>query len=179
MLDGLVTLAYLVAASLFILGLKRLGSPRTARAGNRMAAVGMLVGVAAALVAEQILNPTELVGGLVVGSAIGLYLARRTPLTEMPELVAAFNGFGGHLAGLLVGGERLRVAARVLGVGRLEVQFDERRADRLDLLAGRGPHVVGRGHGAQPTGCCECLESGDACAEHQHLGGADGPGCRR
>ena len=66
MLDALVTLAYLVAASLFILGLKRLGSPRTARTGNRMAAVGMLVGVVAALVSEQILNPVELASGLVL-----------------------------------------------------------------------------------------------------------------
>ena len=67
MTDSLVTLAYLVAASLFILGLKKLGSPRTARAGNRMAAVGMLIGVVAALLSEQILNPVELVAGEATG----------------------------------------------------------------------------------------------------------------
>ncbi len=110
MLDGLVTLAYLVAASLFILGLKRLGSPRTARAGNRLAAVGMLIGVVAALVSERILNPAELAGGLLIGSAIGVVLARRTALTEMPELVAAFNGFGGAASALVAGAEALRVA---------------------------------------------------------------------
>ena len=121
MLTGLVTLAYLVAASLFILGLKRLASPRTARTGNRMAAVGMLVGVAAALVAEQILNPVELVAGLAVGSVIGVVLARRTPLTEMPELVAAFNGFGGAASALVAGAEALRVAeAADLVYGPLE-----------------------------------------------------------
>ncbi|PAP75529.1 NAD(P)(+) transhydrogenase (Re/Si-specific) subunit beta [Rubrivirga marina] len=108
MIDGLVTLAYLVAASLFILGLKRLSSPRTARAGNRMAAVGMLIGVVAALLSEQILNPVELVGGLAVGSVIGVFLARRTPLTEMPELVAAFNGFGGAASALVAAAEVLR-----------------------------------------------------------------------
>ncbi len=108
MTDALVTLAYLVAASLFILGLKRLGSPRTARAGNRMAAVGMLVGVVAALFEEQILNPAELVAGLAVGGLIGVWLARRTPLTEMPELVAAFNGFGGAASALVAGAELLR-----------------------------------------------------------------------
>ena len=108
MIDGLVTLAYLVAASLFILGLKRLASPRTARAGNRMAALGMLIGVVAALLSERILNPVELVGGLAIGSVIGVLLARRTPLTEMPELVAAFNGFGGAASALVAAAEVLR-----------------------------------------------------------------------
>ena len=121
MLDALVTLAYLVAASLFILGLGRLSSPRTARTGNRMAAAGMLVGVVAALVSEQILNPVELVAGLAVGSVIGVALARRTALTEMPELVAAFNGFGGAASALVAGAEALRVAAASgLAYGPLE-----------------------------------------------------------
>ncbi|MEM1117429.1 MAG: NAD(P)(+) transhydrogenase (Re/Si-specific) subunit beta [Bacteroidota bacterium] len=106
-----VTLAYLVAASLFILGLKRLSSPRTARAGNRMAASGMLIGVVAALLSEQILNPVELIGGLAVGGLIGVVLARRTALTDMPELVAAFNGFGGAASALVAGAEVLREAA--------------------------------------------------------------------
>ena len=108
MIESLVTLAYLAAASLFILGLKRLSSPRTARAGNRMAAVGMLIGVVGALVSEQILSPVELIGGLLLGSAIGLFLARRTELTEMPELVAAFNGFGGAASALVAAAEVLR-----------------------------------------------------------------------
>ena len=111
MTETLITLAYLVAASLFILGLKRLASPRTARAGNRMAAVGMLVGVVAALFEEQILNPTELIVGLAVGGAVGVWLARRTALTEMPELVAAFNGFGGAASALVAAAELLRAVA--------------------------------------------------------------------
>lgn len=114
MLDILVTLAYLVAASLFILGLKRLSSPRTARAGNRMAAVGMLIGIVGALFSAHILNPVELIGGLLLGSAIGLYLARRTELTEMPELVAAFNGFGGAASALVAGAEVLRATTEPL-----------------------------------------------------------------
>ena len=112
MTGALVTLAYLVAASLFILGLKRLASPRTARAGNRMAAIGMLIGVVAALVSEQILNPVELAGGLLVGGAIGVALARRTALTEMPELVAAFNGFGGAASALVAAAEVVTLAER-------------------------------------------------------------------
>ncbi len=109
MIDALVTLAYLAAASLFILGLKRLGSPRTARAGNRLAAVGMLIGVVAALISANILNPIELAVGLGMGSLIGVMLARRTALTEMPELVAVFNGFGGAASALVAGAEALRV----------------------------------------------------------------------
>jgi len=105
----MITLAYLVAASLFIVGLKRMGSPRTARAGNRLAAVGMGVAVAAAVVESQLLNPVEILAALVVGSAVGVWFARRTPLTEMPELVAAFNGFGGAASALVAGAEVLRV----------------------------------------------------------------------
>lgn len=108
MMDTLVTVAYLVAASLFILGLKRLGSPRTARAGNRLAAIGMLIGVVAALLSERILNPVELASGLLIGGAIGIVLARRTALTEMPELVAVFNGFGGAASALVAGAEAMR-----------------------------------------------------------------------
>ena len=108
--QSIITLAYLVSASLFILGLKRLASPATARAGNRMAAVGMLVAVVAALVAEQILNPLELVLGLAVGSVIGVLLAKRVEMTKMPELVAAFNGFGGAASALVAGAEILRYA---------------------------------------------------------------------
>lgn len=108
MLDTFVTLAYLAAASLFILGLKRLSSPRTARRGNRMAAVGMLIGVVGALVSQRILSPVELFAGLLLGSAIGTFLARRTELTKMPELVAAFNGFGGAASALVAAAEILR-----------------------------------------------------------------------
>ena len=111
-MEGLITLAYLLSASLFILGLKRLASPATARAGNRMAAAGMLVAVLAALVAERILNPMELVLGLAVGSAIGVLLAKRVEMTKMPELVAAFNGFGGAASALVAGAEILRFAGQ-------------------------------------------------------------------
>ncbi|GAB5534453.1 MAG: NAD(P)(+) transhydrogenase (Re/Si-specific) subunit beta [Rubricoccaceae bacterium] len=110
-MNTLITLAYLVASSLFILGLKRLSSPRTARQGNRMAAVGMLIALVAALLSEQILNPIELIAGLAIGGAIGLVLARRTEMTSMPELVAAFNGFGGAASALVAAAEVLRVIA--------------------------------------------------------------------
>ena len=110
MLDSLITIAYLVAAALFIFGLKRLSSPRTARGGNRMASIGMLLAIVAALFEKQILNPAELIAGLALGGAVGLLLARRTKMTSMPELVAAFNGFGGAASALVAAAEVMRYA---------------------------------------------------------------------
>ena len=108
MIDFLITIAYLVAAALFIFGLKSLSSPRTARGGNRMASIGMLIAVVAALFEKQILNPVELIAGLALGGSIGLMLARRTKMTSMPELVAAFNGFGGAASALVAAAEVMR-----------------------------------------------------------------------
>jgi NAD(P) transhydrogenase subunit beta len=104
----LIELAYLVSAVLFIFGLKRLQSPATARRGNRMAALGMLVAVVATLFLYRILTPVEMLIGLVVGGAIGAFLARRVELTEMPELVAVFNGFGGVASTFVAGAEIAR-----------------------------------------------------------------------
>ncbi len=108
MKETLITLAYLVAASLFIVGLKRLSSPRTARGGNQLAAGGMLVAVVATLFIQQILSPVEMVAGLVLGGAVGVWLARSVEMTKMPELVAAFNGFGGGASALVAAAEVAR-----------------------------------------------------------------------
>jgi proton-translocating NAD(P)+ transhydrogenase subunit beta len=91
----MIELSYLVAAVLFILGLKQMGSPRTARRGNTLAAVGMLVATLTVLINLTEPSWTVIISGLIVGSAIGAALALRVQMTEMPELVAAFNGFGG------------------------------------------------------------------------------------
>jgi NAD(P) transhydrogenase subunit beta len=110
-METLITLAYLVAAALFIYGIKRLSSPVTARGGNRMAAVGMLIAIVAALFEREILNVPELIGGLVLGGLLGAYLAKRVPMTAMPEMVAAFNGFGGIASALVASAEVLMYAA--------------------------------------------------------------------
>ncbi len=101
MSNELAAVAYLVAAVLFILGLKRLGSPATARNGNRLASIGMLVAVVVALVDQGILDYVWVAVGLVVGAAIGAILARRVEMTGMPELVAVFNGLGGGASALV------------------------------------------------------------------------------
>ncbi|MGA7270795.1 MAG: NAD(P)(+) transhydrogenase (Re/Si-specific) subunit beta [Acidimicrobiia bacterium] len=92
---------YLVATALFILGLRRLSSPGTARSGNQLAAAGMLVAVVVTLADRHVLSYGAIIAGLVVGSAIGLVMARRVEMTAMPQLVAVFNGFGGGASALV------------------------------------------------------------------------------
>jgi NAD(P) transhydrogenase subunit beta len=103
-----IALAYLVSACLFILGLKRLQSPVTARQGNQMAALGMLVAVVATLFLYEILTPVEMIVATVIGGGIGAVLARRVEMTSMPELVAVFNGFGGLASALVASAEVAR-----------------------------------------------------------------------
>jgi proton-translocating NAD(P)+ transhydrogenase subunit beta len=93
--QNLINIAYLVSAVLFILGLKGLTSPRTARNGNLLGAAGMLVAVVATLLDRHILTFELILAGIVVGSAIGAFAALKVPITAMPQMVAAFNGFGG------------------------------------------------------------------------------------
>ncbi|WP_456388655.1 NAD(P)(+) transhydrogenase (Re/Si-specific) subunit beta [Desulfolithobacter sp.] len=100
----LINFSYLVAAVLFIFGLKMLSSPATARRGNLVSACGMLLAVVVTLLASG-LAYVWIVLGLVIGSGIGLVAARRVEMTQMPEMVALFNGFGGIASLLLAWGE--------------------------------------------------------------------------
>jgi NAD(P) transhydrogenase subunit beta len=97
----MVELLYMAAAALFIFGLKMLGSPRTARRGNMYAAAGMFLAIIVTLVNEDMLSWSIIIAGIVVGGAIGAVLALRVKMTAMPELVAAFNGFGGAASALV------------------------------------------------------------------------------
>ncbi len=96
---------YLIAASLFILGLKRLSSPATARAGNRLAGLGMLLAIIVTLLDREVVSFGVIVAGIVVGGGVGAYLAKKVQMTEMPQLVAAFNGFGGGASALVAAAE--------------------------------------------------------------------------
>jgi NAD(P) transhydrogenase subunit beta len=96
-----IELLYLAAAVLFIFGLKRLGSPRTARFGNRLAAVGMLLALIVTLVDQEITDWPTIIAGLIAGGVTGGLLAVRVQMTAMPQLVAAFNGFGGAASALV------------------------------------------------------------------------------
>jgi len=106
-METLTYLIYLLSAVLFILGLKQLSSPKTARRGNMLALLGMLLAIAMTLLDKQILDYTYIVIGLVVGSAIGLIAARVVQMTAMPQMVALFNGFGGGASTLVAYSEYL------------------------------------------------------------------------
>ncbi|MBW2706185.1 MAG: NAD(P)(+) transhydrogenase (Re/Si-specific) subunit beta [Deltaproteobacteria bacterium] len=99
----LIDLGYIVASILFILGIKMLGRPERARRGNLVSALGMLIAIVAVLF-ECCLDFTWVIGGLLIGSAIGVIAARTVQMTSMPQMVALLNGFGG-IASFLVGWE--------------------------------------------------------------------------
>ena len=104
-MEAWIPLGYLLSAALFIFGLKKLGHPRTAPRGNQYGAMGMLVAVITTVVDMQLasggMHWELIVGGLVVGSIIGLIMAIKVEMTGMPELVALFNGFGGAASALV------------------------------------------------------------------------------
>ena len=98
----LVNLAYIASSILFIVGLKMLGSPDTARRGNFLSSSGMLLAVLITLLDQNIIDYKYIAGALVAGSVVGYFAATKVKMTSMPEMVAVFNGFGG-IASLLVG----------------------------------------------------------------------------
>jgi len=95
-------LCYLVAAGLFIFGLKGLTHPRTAVRGNMLGALGMLLAVVVTLL-DWKFDPTLIIVGLAVGAIIGGIMAMNIQMTAMPQLVALFNGFGGGASVLVAG----------------------------------------------------------------------------
>ena len=125
-------IGYLVASVLFILALKGLSSPRTARNGNLLGALGAVIGTVVLFVSGIPLNNLALIiAAIAVGSAIGAVSARRVKMTQMPQLVALFNGVGGGAAALIsvieyleVGGEdKLALTATVFTVVVGSVSF--------------------------------------------------------
>jgi H+-translocating NAD(P) transhydrogenase subunit beta len=107
---NLVTqLAYLVSALLFVVGLKQLSSPATARRGNVMASAAMLLAIVVTLIEQDVLTWTWIGIGIIVGSLIGATAARMVKMTSMPEMVGIFNGFGGGASALVAGAEFVRL----------------------------------------------------------------------
>lgn len=101
MQETIIKFAYLIASVLFISGIKLLGKTPTARKGNQISMLAMLIAVVATLVQVNLLSFPEIFVCILIGSAIGLYVAKKVEMTQMPEMVALFNGFGG-LASLAV-----------------------------------------------------------------------------
>ncbi|MCZ6673197.1 MAG: NAD(P)(+) transhydrogenase (Re/Si-specific) subunit beta [Verrucomicrobia bacterium] len=102
-MSGLINFFYIVSAILFVLGIKMLGSATTARRGNRLSSVGMLIAVVVTLIDKQVFDSwIWIVAGIGAGAVIGFFAAKLVKMTSMPEMVALFNGFGG-LASMFVG----------------------------------------------------------------------------
>jgi H+-translocating NAD(P) transhydrogenase subunit beta len=97
--------AYIVSFVLFIVGLQRLTHPATARQGNKIAAVGMAVAVAATLLKEEIGDWGLIALGVAIGTAVGVPAARNVKMTAMPQMVALFNGVGGGAVALVAWAE--------------------------------------------------------------------------
>ena len=102
MSEGLLIAAYLVAALMFVMCLAGLSRQDTAKNGNIYGIVGMVIAILATLAHAHITGFTLVTLCMVVGAGIGLYLANKVQMTEMPQLVAVLNGFGG-LAAVLIG----------------------------------------------------------------------------
>jgi proton-translocating NAD(P)+ transhydrogenase subunit beta len=97
----IIRILYIVAFSLFILGLHQLTHPKTARRGNVTAAVGMAIAVVATLLLEEVGDYGLIALGIVVGTAVGVPAARQVKMTAMPQMVALFNGVGGGAVALI------------------------------------------------------------------------------
>ena len=95
------SLLYLAAAVFFILALRGLSSPRTARRGNLIGAFGALLAVVTVFLSARLDNIPWIIGAIAVGSAVAAPVARRVQMTQMPQLVALFNGVGGGAAALV------------------------------------------------------------------------------
>ncbi|MEI6727405.1 MAG: NAD(P)(+) transhydrogenase (Re/Si-specific) subunit beta [Actinomycetes bacterium] len=104
----LIQLSYVAAAVLFILGLKSMSSPRTARRGIVWAGVGMLVAVIATFFEPDMTNYLLMVVAVAIGGSVAYVAARRVAMTDMPQMVAIYNGMGGGAAALIAANEFLR-----------------------------------------------------------------------
>ena len=104
-------LVYVGSAVLFVLGLKQLGSPVTARRGNALASTAMLLAIVATLFDRAILTWEIVAVGLILGSLVGILLARTVKMTAMPQLVGACNGLGPF------GGAQNRLGTSGVGCG--------------------------------------------------------------
>jgi len=106
-----ISVGYLFSAILFIMGLKKLGHPRTAPRGNQLGALGMLVAVVVTVASMQLEGGAQwtlIIAGMVIGSLIGYWMAVRVEMTGMPEMVALFNGFGGAASALVALSETMK-----------------------------------------------------------------------
>ncbi len=120
---NILTLCYLIASVTFILGLKMLSNPVSARKGNLVAAAGMTVAIIATIFLYREENGTKLhnygwiFGGIAIGAIIGTLAAKKVKMTAMPEMVSLFNGMGGACAALISAAEFYHIYRAHEGAG--------------------------------------------------------------
>ena len=100
-----INIAYVISAVCFIMGIKMLSHPKSARKGNSVAAFGMLIAIVSTLYAGEVLDFKLIATGMLIGAIIGGFAAQKVEMTQMPQLVAIFNGFGGGASALIASAE--------------------------------------------------------------------------
>ena len=106
--DDFIAVLYIIAFGLFIYGLSGLTGPKTAVRGNRIAAVGMAVAIVATLLVDDLSNIVLIAAGIAIGTLVGVPAARQVKMTQMPQMVALFNGVGGGAVALIAWAEYRR-----------------------------------------------------------------------
>ena len=100
-MENIVQASYFISAILFIIGLKMLSSPATARRGNLLAGLGMILAITFTFLIPGMKNHLLMIVVILIGTAIGWVSAKKVPLTDMPQMVALFNGMGGGAAAVI------------------------------------------------------------------------------
>ena len=158
--EQILQLTYLVAGILFIQGLRDMTHPRTATRGNLISSGGMFLAVVVTVLWFEILSPVILAAGLLIGGAIGAFLAITVETTEMPQLVGLFNGFGGGASAVVAGAElidvlsvgnslsvELTTSAAIAGIiGSVTFSGSMVAAGKLHGLVGDSPISPNAGH---------------------------------
>tara|TARA_B100000029_G_scaffold489977_2_gene548398 strand:+ start:33112 stop:34500 length:1389 start_codon:yes stop_codon:yes gene_type:complete len=106
-MENITEFGYILASILFILGIKRLSSPNTARSGNALSSLGMLIAIIVTVINLDLIPIQWILPGLIIGGLIGLISARFVKMTAMPQMVAIFNGLGGGASGIVAISEYL------------------------------------------------------------------------
>lgn len=140
---NILTLCYIVGSVTFIIGLKMLSNPATARNGNLLAASGMSIAILGTIFlyeenGQKLGNYAWIFGGIAIGSVIGTLAAKKVKMTAMPEMVSMFNGMGGACAALIsiVEFNHLLHGLTDMGIGAALVDHDALRGTILIILAG-------------------------------------------
>ncbi len=112
-MNVIIEISYLISSIFFIFGIKKLGSPKTARKGNLYASIGMLIAIVVTLFDRNVLTYEWIIIGMIIGSAIGAVFALKVKMTGMPQMVGLLNGFGGGASLLVASSEFYKISPNI------------------------------------------------------------------